>query len=195
MASPNEPPKLSRTRRARQEDVVAAAIAVINSEGFGAASVDRIAAEAETSKATVLYHFGSKRAVLEAVVKSLFQRGADYMTARVLPVQGRRAQLQAYIDSNLRFIAENTDHVIAALRIMQAGIRPVGLPTGVDRLRNLLVAGQEGGEFGEFDPLVTALCIRAVVDSAASYLTGLSSPDIERSIEEVVRLFDRATAR
>lgn len=195
MVNPDEPTKLSRTRRARREDIVAAAITVINSDGLAAASVDHIAVEAETSKSTVLYHFGSKRAILEAVVRSLFQRGAEYMTARVVSAQGRRAQLEAYLDSNLRFIADNTAHVIAVHRVMDAGVQPDDLPDAVSPLQDLLAAGQETGEFGDIDPLVTALCIRAVIDSASFYLTGLPSPEIERSIKEVVRLFDRATAR
>ena len=63
--------ELSRTGRARREDIIAAAIAVIGRDGYAVASIERIAQQAQTSKGTVLYHFGTKAAVCDAVVASL----------------------------------------------------------------------------------------------------------------------------
>ena len=71
---------------------------------------------------------------------------------------------------------------------------PVGADA-VSPLRQLLVAGQEAGEFGSFDPEVMALAIRAIVDAASFYFTAHPDLDIDHYIAEAVQLFDRATAR
>jgi AcrR family transcriptional regulator len=59
------------------------AIRVIVRDGLAAASVERIAGEAGTSKGTALYHFGDKEAILAAVVAELYTKGRAAMTERV----------------------------------------------------------------------------------------------------------------
>ena len=185
---------LTRTQRARQQDIVAAAVAVLDTEGFSAASVERIAAQAATSKSTVLYHFKSKEAINAAVVGLLFENGAAYMTERILAEESSRDRLRAYLTSNLRFIAENTAHVNAVHRIVEATRVAVQDDTAVPGTRRLLVAGQEAGEFGEFDPEIMALAIRAVVDAASFHFTAHTDLDTDHYIEQAVQLFLRATA-
>jgi AcrR family transcriptional regulator len=184
---------LSRTQRARQQDIVAAAITVLDSDGYAAASIDRIAKAAGTSKSTVLYHFKTKEAVNEAVVRLLFDNGAAYMTERVMAVASHRDRLRAYLSSNLRFIAENTAHVNAVHRILESAGQDITVPDGVAELRRLLTAGQESGEFGRFDPEVMALVIRSSVDAASFHLTAHDRLDVDHYISEVVQLFEKAT--
>ena len=57
----------------RRTELVEAAIRVALNEGLEAATVRRIASEAGVSLGTVHYCFGSKRALLEAVVESVAQ--------------------------------------------------------------------------------------------------------------------------
>jgi AcrR family transcriptional regulator len=184
--------ELTRTQRARRDDIVLAAIFVINAEGYAAASIDRIAKQAGASKSTVLYHFKTKEAINEAVVRLLFENGAAYMTERIMAEQTPRAMLRAYLTSNLRFIAENAAHVNAVHRILDAGER-IETDDGVAPLRRLLTAGQEAGEFGEFDPEVMALVIRAIVDAASYHFTAHPDLDVEHYIDQAVRLFAKAT--
>lgn len=185
-------PVLTRTQRARRRDIVEAAIAVLEREGFSAASVDRIAREAGTSKGTVLYHFASKEAIFAAVVGSLFEEGAAYMTERILAQSTPTGRLHAYLDSNLRFIAERAAHITAVHRI-QENAGPTGDgASAIAPLRQLLASGQDAGEFGEFDPQVVALTIRAIVDGASYYFTENPGLDIDHHISETIRIFDRA---
>lgn len=189
-------PRLSRTRRARRDDVVAAAVRVIGRDGHAAASVERIAAEAGTTKGTVLYHFRTKEAVDTAVVDLLYEHGAAYMTERVRAATGHRDRLHAYLASNLRFIAENAAHVRAVHRILENHAYAGGIDgaDAVPPLRDLLAAGQRDGAFGSFDPQVLALVVRAVVDGAAFHFTAHPGLDVEHHVAEVLRIFDRATA-
>ena len=184
----------TRTQRARRDDIVRAAIVVLDRDGFGAASIDRIAAEAGTSKGTVLYHFKTKEALYESVVAALYEAGAAYMTERIMAAPGFLPKLHAYLTSNLQFIADNAAHVRAVHRIIQGTGVQVEDPTAVSGLRTLLASGQAAGEFGTFDPEVMALAIRALVDGASFHFTEHAGLDIAHYIDEAVRLFDKATA-
>ncbi|QHW29618.1 TetR/AcrR family transcriptional regulator [Paenibacillus rhizovicinus] len=184
----------TRTQKARREDIVSAAIAVINREGYAAASVDKIAQEAETSKSTVLYHFKTKEAIYDEVVVTLYQTGAAIMTERIMAVETCRDKLCAYLSSNLSFIAEHAAHVNAVHRIIENGALKSDVPDAVTPLATLLSSGQKAGDFGSFDPLVTALAIRAVVDGASFYFANHPDLDFEHYINETIQLFDKATA-
>jgi AcrR family transcriptional regulator len=193
-SNPSDPSAgLTRTQRARRDDIVAAAIVVINRDGYAVASIDRIAKEAGTSKGTVLYHFKTKEAVNEAVVASLYKEGTAYMTREILAAEGHRNRFHAYLTSNLRFIAERAAHVNAVHRIQEnAGLQVDGYEA-VAPLRRMLAAGQESGDFGMFDPEVMALAVCAIVDGASYHFTGHPDLDIAHYIDEAVQLFDRAT--
>ncbi|SCW76594.1 transcriptional regulator, TetR family [Paenibacillus tianmuensis] len=184
----------TRTQRARREDIVSAAIIVINREGCAAASVDRIAKEAETSKSTVLYHFKTKEAIYDEVVTTLYQTGAAFMTERIMAVETCRDKLCAYLSSNLHFIAEHAAHVNAVHRIIENGGLKNDGTDAITPLATLLSSGQKAGEFGSFDPVVMALAIRSVVDGASFYFTTHPDLDLEHYINEAIQLFDKATA-
>jgi AcrR family transcriptional regulator len=184
---------LTRTQRARRDDIVAAAIAVLDKEGYAAASLERIAKEAATSKSTVLYHFKTKEAINQAVVQRLSENGAAYMTERIMAVDSSRDRLRAYLSSNLHFIAENAAHVNAVHRILENVGFHIYTTDAVPPLRQLLASGQQAGEFGSFDPEVMALAIRAIVDVASFYFTAHPDLDLDHYIDQVVQLFDKAT--
>lgn len=195
MRSSNDAGKgLSRTGRARREDVIAAAITVIGRDGYAAASIERIAQQAQTSKGTVLYHFGTKAAVCDAVVAALYEEGGVHMTEQIAAVAGHRAKLRTYLTSNLEFIAGRPAHVSAVQRIVEHGAGQTGRYDAVGPLRQLLAAGQAAGEFGDFDTELMALAIRAIVDGAASYFTSNPGLDVAHVVGEAVQLFDKATA-
>jgi AcrR family transcriptional regulator len=193
MRSESPTPPLTRTQRARREDIIAAAVVVIDRDGYAAASIDKIAKEAGTSKGTVLYHFKTKEAVNAAVVRALFEQGGAYMTRHIMAVEGHRDMLRAYLASNLRFIAEHAAHVNAVHRIHDNVGQLIDGGEAVAPLQRLLAAGQTAGAFGAFDPEVLALSIRALVDAASYFFTAHPDVDVEHYIDEVVQLFDRGT--
>ncbi|GAB2947004.1 hypothetical protein GCM10027280_39780 [Micromonospora polyrhachis] len=184
---------LTRTQRARRDDIVAATIAMIDREGYAAATTERIAKQAETSKGTLLYHFKSREAIDEAVVRALYDNGAAYMTTRITAVASSRDRLRAYLSSNLRFIAENTAHVNAVHRILDNTGAHIDIPDGVPGLRQLLTSGQLNGEFDSFDVEVMALSIRAVVDAASRHFAANPNLDVDHYIDQASRIFDKAT--
>jgi len=182
---------LTRTQEARRDDIVQAAIKVLDTEGFAAASVERIAQAAQTSKSTVLYHFDTKEAIYREVVRRLYEQGYAEMTARTDPAAPAPDRLHSYLDANLRFIAAHAAHVNALHAILQNQLGDYDLPDGVADVEAILQSGQASGEFGPFDPQVMAQAIRAVVDGFSFHLGDAS--DIDHRIAETVGLFIRAT--
>src|SRR4051812_47966200 len=67
---------LSRGRIDKRAAILAAAFAVFTREGYGPASVDVIAAQAEVAKPTIYAHFGSKERLFRSVVEDLVWRSS-----------------------------------------------------------------------------------------------------------------------
>lgn len=184
--------ELTRTQQVRRADILAAAIRLIAESGFAAGSVVEVARSAETSKGTVLYHFGSKAALNEAIVESLFQSGRDYMRDALEGVASPRDRFRIYLTSNLRFIADHAAHVIAVHRILENAVAPNPAPDAVAELAALLLRGQQEGEFAAFDPFVASVMVRTIIDGASFHLTEAGVDDVDRQISEVVALLERA---
>src|SRR5688500_7207168 len=66
-------------RANRRTELLDAAVAVIRRDGAAALTLDAVAAEAGVSKGGVLYHFASKRALIDG----LLQRWLDDFEARL----------------------------------------------------------------------------------------------------------------
>ena len=192
-SNPAEGAPLTRTQRARRDDIVTAAVTVINRDGYAAGSIDRIAREAGTSKSTVLYHFKTKDAIYAAVVSSLFEEGAAYMGPFIVAAETRPDKLRAYLTSNLRFIADNATHISAVHRILRDTEPRPNADEPVAWLERFFAEGQQAGDFGTFDPHVVALSIRALIDAASFHFTAHPDLDFELYIREVTQLFDKAT--
>ncbi|WP_181149805.1 TetR/AcrR family transcriptional regulator [Arthrobacter sp. MYb227] len=182
---------VTRTRKARREDLIEATIRLIFRDGIEAASLARIAAEAGTSKGTALYHFANKEELYESVMNSLFEAGGVYMSERIVAAADTpRSKIEAYFESNLRFIVENLEHVVATQRIVQkTGV--VELDGAIAPLRSMLIAGQQDGSFEQFDADYVAHSIRSLIDAAAYYLPGHPQMDSQRFIDEGVGLLLR----
>jgi AcrR family transcriptional regulator len=67
-------------RPSRRHQLLDAAIAVIRRDGAQALTLDAVAAEAGVSKGGVLYHFSSKRALIEALIGAWLDNFADKLS-------------------------------------------------------------------------------------------------------------------
>ena len=183
---------------ARRAQIVAAAIDTIAELGYGQASLARIAETAGTSKGVIIYHFGSKDDLIREIVAELSAKGRAYMGPRLEAEPTGAGMLRAYIESNMAFIRENRNHVLAIVEIVFNGRGADGRPLydpasrleGAEALRQLLAHFQGTGEFrADFDPDVMAMAIRAALDAVPPRLARDPQLDIGRYGRELADLF------
>ncbi|MEW9548117.1 TetR/AcrR family transcriptional regulator [Nonomuraea sp. NPDC050783] len=179
---------------ARKAQIASAAIAVLAERGYAETTFEAICEHAGlSSKRLITYHFAGKDRLLEAVVQQVVADAAAFMRPALEAATGPRAQLEAFIRSNLAFVAAHPTHVRAVQQIAfnQA---PVGGPerdAALARLVALLADGQRTGAFREFDRTVMAAALRASLDTMAERVADGLDPGA--CADELVELFDRAT--
>jgi AcrR family transcriptional regulator len=190
------------TETARRAQIVAAAIDTIAELGYGQASLARIAETAGTSKGVILYHFGGKDDLIRELVAELVTRGSAYMRPQIEAAPTGPDKLRAYIESNLAFMRENRNHVVATVEIALNARAADGSrlydfsvqDAGVAALEQLLAHFQDTGEFrADFDPHVVAMAIRAAIDAVPSRLARDPALDVGHHAHQLADLFHLAT--
>ena len=187
---------------ARRAQIMAAAIDTIAELGYGQASLARIAERAGTSKGVICYHFSGKDDLVRELVAELTSKGRAYLGPRLEAEQTGAGMLRTYIESNLAFIRENRNHVVAVVQIALTARGADGSPlydssireAGAEALRRLLAYFQGTGEFrADFDPAVMAVAIRAALDAVPLRLARDPGLDLGHYARELADLFHLAT--
>jgi TetR/AcrR family transcriptional regulator, fatty acid metabolism regulator protein len=190
------------TETARRAQIVAAAIDTIAELGYGQASLARIAGTAGTSKGVIIYHFGGKDELIRELVAELVARGVAYMEPRIDAESAGAGKLRAYIESNLAFMRENRNHMVAIVEIVLNARAVDGSrlydfavqDEGVAALQQLLAYFQCTGEFrAGFDPHVMAMAIRAAINAVPMQLARDPALDVDHHAHELADLFHLAT--
>lgn len=99
---------LGMVRTSTRDEIIVAAAALFSRFGFKGTSLQDIAAEVGCSKATLLYHFDSKEAILAALIAPAALELAE-LDARLALLDGeaaRDAAIDGFIDLVLRYRRE-----------------------------------------------------------------------------------------
>jgi AcrR family transcriptional regulator len=190
------------TETARRAQIVAAAIDTLAELGYGQASLARIAETAGTSKGVIIYHFGGKDELMRELVAEVVARGVAYMEPQVDAEPTGAGKLRAYIESNLAFMGENRNHMVAIFEIALNARAADGSrlydvsvhDAGVTALEQLLAYFQGTGEFrAGFDPHVMAMAIRAAINTVPAQLARDPALDVAHHARELADMFHIAT--
>jgi AcrR family transcriptional regulator len=192
------------TEAARRAQIVEAAIDTIAEVGFARASLTRIGERIGISKGLIGYHFAGKDDLIKEVVFEILEQGKTYMRPRILAEAATGPGfLRAYIESNLAFMREHRNHMVAIVEIARGGITADGkqrfygdadVDGAVQILAQHLAHFQTVGELRpEFDPRVMAVAIRAAIDAVPRCLAHDPDLDVDSYAREIAELFRRAT--
>jgi AcrR family transcriptional regulator len=193
-------PERTFIETARRAQIVAAAIDVIAETGYAGASFARIAERLGISRGLISYHFAGKDDLMRQVVHDAAEEAKAYMHPRILAESPGPGMLRAYIESNLAFMRDHRNNVIAMVEIARSaeGRRvfygDTDVVDAVSALERLLSGPQAAGQFRpDFDPHVMAIAIRAAIEAASSRLARDPEFDIDNYASEIASLFDLAT--
>jgi TetR/AcrR family transcriptional regulator, fatty acid metabolism regulator protein len=187
---------------ARRGQIVDAAIDTIAEVGYARASLGRIAERAGISRGLISYHFAGKEELISEIVRSVIDRSRAYMLPRITAESTGLGMLRAYIESNLVFIREHRNLLIAIVEIARQRVAegtPRHLPDhepdqAVRVLAELLARFQKAGDLrSDFDPRAVAIAIRAAIDAAPARLSADPQFDIDTYAQNIIQVFDLAT--
>jgi AcrR family transcriptional regulator len=198
----NPTPEMTFTEAARRAQIVQAAIDTIAEVGFARASLARIGERIGISKGLIGYHFTGKDELIRHVVSEIIEQGKAYMTPRILAERPGPDMLRAYIESNLGFMRERRNYMVAIAEIRRNGLTADGQQrfygdADVDgfarELEESLSTLQTAGHLRrDFDPRVMAIAIRAAIDAVPHRLVDPDF-DIDKYARQIANVFVLAT--
>lgn len=132
--------------------------------GYDGASIRAITREAGTNLGAVTYHFGSKRALYEAVLESVLRPLADRVAEATCSAGTATDRAEAVVRAFFAHLAEHPDQPHLMLQEITAGREPPEvlrhlLRRTLGELRQVILDGQAEGEIREGDPLLLAMSV------------------------------------
>lgn len=192
------------TEVARREQIVECAIEVIAEVGYPQTSIRKIAERAGIAMSVVLYHFGTKDELIEAVIASMYRSGLEAVVPAVNRARTQTDKLAAYIRSNVGYFDTHRPQLAALAQLGTSykprdgrHLRDVGLtPELAEQLTKIdpsaiLRAGRKSGEFSSFPIDSTAIALRGAVNAVVERILQEPEFDVHRYAEDLVKIFSR----
>ncbi|QSB09721.1 TetR family transcriptional regulator [Lysinibacillus fusiformis] len=198
--------EMSFIEKARRTQIIECAIETIAEVGYAQASLGQIAKRAQISKGVISYHFANKGELLEQVIYDYYMACQAYTAPLIENQPSPIEMLSVYIESNLRFIDENRQHVFAVIEIVSNERTADGkLRFAADHddtiflpIENILTLGMHEGVFREFTQLSTrvmALAIRNSIDGFTIELMRNPQLNVQEYTRELITIFDKSTKK
>lgn len=195
-------------RAARRSQIVDAAIDVIAEVGFAQTSIRKIADRVGIAMSAVLYHFGTKDKLVEAIVEHMYRTMLDMVAPAVAAESTASGKLDAYIRSSIEYFATHrvalralgslgTTYVPAdGRRFEELGLDPdIGEQLAALDPTLILFAGQRDEEFGDFPVQSIAIALRGAVNGVVEPVLRDPGFDAARYAEDLVGMFGRIVCR
>ncbi|MGH8946431.1 MAG: TetR/AcrR family transcriptional regulator [Acidimicrobiia bacterium] len=163
---------LATERSAREIEIIRSAYRTMARRGSHRMSLQDVADEAGVSKALVLYHFGTKDALLFAAMKWALERTAERIRGGLEATDDARDRIAALVDAIFIKPEANRDFILFYLDLVEhvARVPSFGaLSTLLEEIINGLYSevirdGVEQGVFDVLDVAVAARHMRALIE-------------------------------
>lgn len=147
--------------------ILQAAKKIILQDGYNAAKIAQIAAEAGVASGTVYLYFDSKEAIADALAAEFFQKAAE-LTEKFVPKIAEPKGIEKYIDAVVQFAINEKD----ILEQIRPDPRMADDPDSrqkraslQDQMAGLLTALMEEGKIQKFNPNVLGSLIFGIMHS------------------------------
>jgi len=172
--------------------IIDAALVSFADRGYEATSLDALAAGLEVRKQTILYHFGSKEALLEAVIDTSATELADVLE-RALSKAGRGfARVEALVKAVFRLAARRPELLGLLREVSRLGPPATtrltdALDPLVERARAFLEAEMDAGNMRRQDPRLLLLSSYSTVIGVATEVEVLRAVGVEPTARSLLR--------
>jgi TetR/AcrR family fatty acid metabolism transcriptional regulator len=189
------------TAQARRAQIVEATIGCLAELGWGRTSFTRIAERAGLSSTRLIsYHFTDKDELMREIVNHVFDRAREVINPRMAAATHPAQVIATFIAASVTWYRDDAPKLLALRQIWDNLRGPDGSLTfgpathepELETVAGIFRAGQEAGEFREFDPRVMAVTLRKALDGASEQLAMYPDTDADAYGRELVTLFDRA---
>lgn len=185
---------------ARRGQLVRSAIEALSATGYAGTSLAAIASRAGVSKGVLLYHFKDKDDLMGSVLMDVYSRAGERIGAAIARHDNSRAEVMAYVEENLAFLAEHPHDIRAIVEIAANARREDGSPRFgspgqdpvLDHLVEILDSGRRSGQLGTFDPRALAILIRGAIDTASGRLVNDERFDLAAYGTQLLAVIDCA---
>jgi AcrR family transcriptional regulator len=159
--------------------LVAAARRAFASEGYAAASMDALCAEAGVTRGALYHHFGGKEGLLEAVVRRIDGEIAERMEAEEMrhgdPWEAFRACCHLWLDQALDPDVQRI-FLKDAPAVLGQRLREMDEASSIGPIRDALARLMEAGRIGATDPEALARLINGALVDAALWVAASAEP-------------------
>ena len=150
--------KEKRDPSATRQALLRAGEELFAERGFDGVPIEDLADRAGVNKALISYHFGGKRGLYAAILRSTFASMAERLRAIEAAAPGAREALHAFLEAFQQVTRESPGFPTLFLReVLSTGIEPAVLPHLLEIIgvsRRLAERGAREGLFRRVDPLL-----------------------------------------
>jgi AcrR family transcriptional regulator len=193
------------TQSARRSQIVACAIDVVAEFGWANTSIRKIADRVGIAMSAVLYHFGTKDNLVDAIVEEMYRTALSDIVPAVNAESTAAGKLTAYIRASVSYFDSHRSHLAATValgtgyqasdgrRFDELGLSPE-LAEEVAALDPtvILTAGQQDRAFTDFPVDSMALALRGAVNAVVEKILRDPEFDARAYGEDLVAIFGRA---
>lgn len=189
--------ELTFIQSARRAQIIGGAIEVVAETGWAKTSIRKIADHVGLAMSAVLYHFGSKDKLVEAIVEAMYAAAFDIVSPTIESETTAHGKLAAYIRSNIAYFDTHRTHLAALTQISSEDLRlsdkAAEHAAALDPVA-ILATGQADGEFGVFPLESMAIALRGAVNAVVEKILRQPEFDAVSYGEDLVRIFGNAVA-
>lgn len=198
-------PPQTFTQTARRAQIVQAAIEVIAEVGWTKTSIRKIADRVGVAMSAVLYHFGTKDNLVEAIIEEMYRSALAVVVPALEAESTATGRLSAFIRANIAYFDSHRTQLAALAqlgtvyqpsdgrRFADLGMTPeLREQLAVLDPTSILMAGQQDREFGDFPIASMTIALQGSVNAVVEKIMGDPDFDARAYGEDLVEIFGRA---